>query len=83
MPSPPSIALVYDSGFGHTAVVAEEVAKGLHSVNGTEVTLFKVFMHATGKLWYPQHWKGKLATGFTNSKFLCGARVAAVVKRFA
>ena len=41
MSSTPSIALVYDSGFGHTAIVAEEVAKGLRSVNGVEVTLFK------------------------------------------
>jgi multimeric flavodoxin WrbA len=35
------IAIVYHSGFGHTAVVAEHVAKGAAAVSGTTVRLFK------------------------------------------
>lgn len=35
------LAIVYHSGFGHTAVVAEHVAKGVRSVPGASVTLVK------------------------------------------
>ncbi len=35
------IAIVYHSGFGHTAVVAEHVAKGIASVAGAEAKLYK------------------------------------------
>lgn len=36
-----SIAIVYHSGTGHTAAIAEHVAKGAASVPGTTVTLYK------------------------------------------
>jgi multimeric flavodoxin WrbA len=35
------LAIVYHSGFGHTAVVAEHVAKGVRSVSGVSITLVK------------------------------------------
>lgn len=36
-----TIAIVYHSGFGHTAAVAEHVAKGVSSVPGTTAQLYK------------------------------------------
>lgn len=36
-----SVAIVYHSGFGHTAAVAEHVAKGVNSVPGVTATLYK------------------------------------------
>lgn len=36
-----SIAIVYHSGYGHTAIVAEHVAKGAAEVSGATVELFK------------------------------------------
>ena len=36
-----TVAIVYHSGFGHTAAVAEHVAKGVASVAGTTVKLYK------------------------------------------
>jgi multimeric flavodoxin WrbA len=36
-----NVAIVYHSGFGHTAAVAEHVAKGAASVPGVSVRLFK------------------------------------------
>lgn len=36
-----TVAIVYHSGYGHTAVVAEHVAKGAATVSGTTVTLYK------------------------------------------
>lgn len=38
----PSICVVYHSGFGHTKIQAEHVAKGAESVEGTEVHLVPV-----------------------------------------
>jgi flavodoxin len=35
-----NIAIVYHSGFGHTAVVAEHVAKGAGSVPGVTARLY-------------------------------------------
>ena len=35
------VAVVYHSGFGHTAVVAEHVAKGVAAVPGVIVGLYK------------------------------------------
>lgn len=35
------LAIVYHSGFGHTAVVAEHIAKGIKSVAGVSVVLVK------------------------------------------
>lgn len=94
------VAIVYHSGFGHTKVLAEAVAKGAGSVAGTQVDLipvaeaeakagvldaadaiifgsptymgdvsgpFKTWADSTGKVWYAQGWKDKLAAGFTNS----------------
>lgn len=37
----PTIAIVYHSGFGHTAVIAEHVAKGAEGVAGVTAKLFK------------------------------------------
>jgi multimeric flavodoxin WrbA len=94
------VAIVYHSGFGHTKILAEAVARGAASVAGTHVDLipvaeaeakvetlnaadaivfgsptymgnvsgpFKSWMDSTGKLWYGQQWKDKIAAGFTNS----------------
>ena len=38
----PSVCVVYHSGFGHTKVQAEHVAKGAEAVEGTEVHLLPV-----------------------------------------
>ena len=35
------IAIIYDSGYGHTAVVAEEVATGARGIAGTTVDVIK------------------------------------------
>ena len=35
------IAIVYHSGYGHTAVVADHVAKGANSISGATATLYK------------------------------------------
>lgn len=37
-----NVCIVYHSGFGHTAVQAEAVAKGARSVQATEVSLIRV-----------------------------------------
>jgi NAD(P)H dehydrogenase (quinone) len=107
------VAIVYHSGFGHTAVQAESVATGARSVAGTEVTVvkveeweahadalnaadaiifgsptymgsasaqFKTFMDATGKIWYGQGWKDKLAAGFTNSASQSGDKLNTLVQ---
>ena len=36
-----TVAIVYHSGYGHTAVVADHVSKGAKSVDGTRVVLLK------------------------------------------
>lgn len=93
------VAIVYHSGFGHTQMVAEHIAKGVaeESVSvmlfnvedpnirfgelneadaivfgsptyfGNVSAEFKKFMESTASIWFNQEWKGKLATGFTNS----------------
>lgn len=92
------IVIVYHSGFGHTEVIANHIAKGAQEA-GAAVTLqkvtdeirweelsdahaivfgsptymggpaweFKKFADETGKVWYGQSWKDKIAAGFTNS----------------
>lgn len=42
---------------------------------GTVSASFKTFMEATGKFWYKQLWKDKLAAGFTNSSTLNGDKL--------
>ena len=37
----PKIAIVYHSGYGHNAVVAEHVARGVQSVSGAQAALYK------------------------------------------
>lgn len=37
-----SVAIVYHSGFGHTEIIAKEIAKGVDMVKDTDATLFKV-----------------------------------------
>ncbi|MDX2270628.1 MAG: flavodoxin family protein [Cyanobacteriota bacterium] len=102
------VAIVYHSGSGRTALVAERVLAGLQKVEGID-TLYlkadeatqnldrlndvdtivlgtptymgdvavpiKVFMEATGGIWFSQSWKDKLAAGFTNSLGLSGDKV--------
>lgn len=108
-----NVAIVYHSGFGHTAVQADSVATGARSVPGTTVTLikaeeweahaealdaadaiifgaptymgsvsaqFKTFMDATGKIWYTQKWKDKLAAGFTNSASQSGDKLNSLIQ---
>ncbi|MFM7344401.1 MAG: flavodoxin family protein [Tagaea sp.] len=105
------VAIVYHSGFGHTKVLAEAVAKGAASVAGTQVDLipvaeaegkaaildaadaivfgsptymgdvsgpFKTWADSTGKVWYGQGWKDKLAAGFTNSNSPSGDKLNAL-----
>ena len=36
-----TVAIVYHSGYGHTAVLAEYVSKGAKSLEGTRVVLLK------------------------------------------
>lgn len=106
------VAIVYHSGFGHTAVLAESAAEGVRAA-GAEADLiridgltadfealaakageadalifgaptymggpsapFKAFADATGKIWYGQGWKDKLAAGFTVSNSFSGDKLS-------
>lgn len=106
------VAIIYYSNFGHTKIVAENIAAGAREVTN-EVTLltaaeamqsfdalhrakalvfgsptyfggvaaeFKTFMEATGKFWYKQLWKDKLAAGFTNSSTTNGDKLNTLVQ---
>ncbi|WP_175684645.1 flavodoxin family protein [Burkholderia anthina] len=103
-----SIAIVFHSGWGHTARVAEHVSDGA-SAAGASVQLiaidsdgnisdtawetlkaadgiifgsptymggvswqFKKFADASSKTWFGMEWKGKVASGFTNSGSING-----------
>ncbi len=102
-----SIVIIYHSGYGHTKIVAEHIAKGATTVTpdvrllSTEEAMadwevlhearalvfgsptymgsvsagFKTFMEATGRFWYQQKWRDKLAAGFTNSSTLNGDKL--------
>ena len=105
------VAIVYHSGYGHTKILAEAVAKGAASVAGTTVDLipvaeaeakaetlnaanaiifgsptymgnvsgpFKSWMDSTGKLWYGQAWKDKIAAGFSNSQGPSGDKFSTI-----
>lgn len=49
---------------------ADTLIFGSPTYMGTVSAEFKKFMEATGKFWYSQKWKNKLAAGFTNSSTL-------------
>jgi NAD(P)H dehydrogenase (quinone) len=102
------VAIIYYSGFGHTKIVAENIAEGAKEITPGVVLLttekamenfdilhnaqalvfgcptyfggvaaeFKRFIEATGKFWYKQPWKDKLAAGFTNSSTVNGDKLA-------
>lgn len=48
---------------------------GTPTYMGTVSAEFKLFMEATGKFWYKQLWRGKLAAGFTNSSTVNGDKL--------
>lgn len=54
---------------------AETLVFGSPTYMGTISAEFKKFMEATGKFWYSQKWKDKLAAGFTNSSTLNGDKL--------
>lgn len=54
---------------------AETLVFGSPTYMGTISADFKKFMEATGKFWYSQKWKDKLAAGFTNSSTLNGDKL--------
>lgn len=54
-----SVAVVYHSGYGHTAVLADNIAKGVEAVAGASASLFKAEdfpsqMSDPGQNWRPQ-----------------------------
>lgn len=54
---------------------ADTLVFGTPTYMGTVSAEFKKFMEATGKFWYAQTWKDKLAAGFTNSSTLNGDKL--------
>jgi len=54
---------------------ADTLVFGSPTYMGTISAAFKTFMEATGKFWYAQKWKDKLAAGFTNSSTLSGDKL--------
>lgn len=54
---------------------ADTLVFGCPTYMGTVSADFKKFMEATGKFWYTQNWKDKLAAGFTNSSTLNGDKL--------
>lgn len=54
---------------------ANTLVFGSPTYMGTVSADFKHFMEATGKFWYAQKWKNKLAAGFTNSSTLNGDKL--------
>ncbi len=54
---------------------ADTLVFGSPTYMGTVSAEFKLFMEATGKFWYAQKWKNKLAAGFTNSSTLNGDKL--------
>jgi multimeric flavodoxin WrbA len=54
---------------------ARTLVFGSPTYMGTVSAEFKKFMEATGKFWYSQKWKDKLAAGFTNSSTLNGDKL--------
>lgn len=46
---------------------SDTIVFGSPTYMGSVSADFKTFMEATGKFWYKQMWKDKLAAGFTNS----------------
>ena len=46
---------------------ADAIVFGAPTYMGSASAKFKEFAEATGKLWYAQAWKDKIAGGFTNS----------------
>jgi NAD(P)H dehydrogenase (quinone) len=106
------VTIIYYSSFGHTKIVAENIAAGAKEITN-EVTVlstaeaienlellhaskalvfgsptyfggvaaeFKKFMEATGKFWYQQLWKDKLAAGFTNSSTTNGDKLGTLMQ---
>ncbi len=55
--------------------IANTIVFGCPTYMGTVSAAFKQFMEATGKFWYKQVWKDKLAAGFTNSSTLNGDKL--------
>lgn len=54
---------------------ADTLVFGSPTYMGTISAEFKIFMESTGKFWYAQKWKDKLAAGFTNSSTLNGDKL--------
>jgi len=54
---------------------ANTLVFGCPTYMGTITADFKKFMETTGKFWYSQKWKNKLAAGFTNSSTLNGDKL--------
>ncbi len=54
---------------------ADTLVFGCPTYMGSVSAGFKQFMEATGKFWYTQKWKDKLAAGFTNSSTLNGDKL--------
>ena len=101
------VAVVFHSGYGHTAKQAQAVANGagasLITINeegvvsdadwatlmaadtiimgsptymGSVSWQFKKFADASSKQWFSQHWKNKIAAGFTNSATMNGDKLS-------
>ncbi len=81
------IAIVYHSGYGHTKVQAEAVARDIDAADaiifgaptymGSVSAPLKAFMEASSKAWMEQRWKDKIAAGFTNSGAQSGDKLNA------
>lgn len=54
---------------------ADMILFGCPTYFGTISAGFKTFMESTGKIWFMQGWKDKLAAGFTNSSTIGGDKL--------
>lgn len=54
---------------------ASALVFGSPTYMGSVSSEFKKFMEATGRFWYQQKWRNKLAAGFTNSSTLNGDKL--------
>jgi len=59
---------------------ADTLIFGSPTYFGSVSAEFKKFIEATGKFWYAQRWKDKLAAGFTNSPTLNGDKLATLMQ---
>lgn len=61
---------------------ADTIVFGSPTYFGDVAAGFRQFMESTGRIWYNQQWKNKLAAGFTNSSTQSGDKLHALMSIF-